>query len=179
MLTILIENRNNEAELAHTLAALVAGAVEGLVSDVIILDNGSTDGSAHVADTAGARFCTGWAISDVILSARGSWFLLLEPGARPVGRWVDDIAEYMAIGTKPARFSASRLYQAPLLKRMTRRRSKLELGHLMTRQQASKAASEKARLGDLVTTRLVHRLGSEIVPAWVTIGNRPVADRRK
>ncbi len=45
MLTVIMETKDNEAELAQTLSALVAGAVEGLVSDVIILDHGSTDGS--------------------------------------------------------------------------------------------------------------------------------------
>ncbi len=56
MLTVIIETRNNEAELAQTLSALVAGAVEGLVSDVIILDHGSRDGSSRVADAAGRAF---------------------------------------------------------------------------------------------------------------------------
>lgn len=57
MLTVIMETKDNEAELAQTLSALVAGAVEGLVSDVIILDHGSTDGSPRVADAAGCRFC--------------------------------------------------------------------------------------------------------------------------
>ena len=56
MLTIITETRDNEAELAQTLSALVAGAVEGLVSDVIVLDHASQDGSSRVADAAGARF---------------------------------------------------------------------------------------------------------------------------
>ena len=58
MLTIIMETRDNEVELAQTLSVLVAGAVEGLVSDVIILDHGSRDGSVHVADAAGCRFCS-------------------------------------------------------------------------------------------------------------------------
>ncbi|HUH48874.1 MAG TPA: glycosyltransferase, partial [Mycoplana sp.] len=49
MLTVLMECHNNEAELAQTLSALVAGAVEGLVRDVIVLDHGSSDGSSRVA----------------------------------------------------------------------------------------------------------------------------------
>ena len=85
MLTIITETRDNEAELAQTLSALVAGAVEGLVSDVIVLDHASQDGSCRVADAAGARFCTSWDMTEIVRSARGDWLLLLEAGARPLG----------------------------------------------------------------------------------------------
>ena len=50
MLTVLLECRDQEPELAQTLSVLVAGAVEGLVSDVVVLDHGSRDGSSKVAD---------------------------------------------------------------------------------------------------------------------------------
>ncbi len=42
MLTIIMECRDDEAELAQTLSALVSGAVEGIVRDVIVLDHGSS-----------------------------------------------------------------------------------------------------------------------------------------
>ncbi len=58
MLTIILECRDNEAELAQTLSALVTGAVQGIVRDVIVLDHGSRDGSAKVADAAGCRLLT-------------------------------------------------------------------------------------------------------------------------
>lgn len=58
MLTIIMETQDNEAELVQTLSVLVAGAVEGLVSDVIILDHGSRDGSSRVAEAAGCRFAS-------------------------------------------------------------------------------------------------------------------------
>lgn len=62
MLTVIMECRDHEPELAHTLSALVTGAVEGLVSDVVILDHGSRDGSSRVADAAGCRFYGQWDI---------------------------------------------------------------------------------------------------------------------
>ena len=40
MLTVLMECHDQESELAQTLSVLVAGAVEGLVSDVAVLDHG-------------------------------------------------------------------------------------------------------------------------------------------
>lgn len=178
MLTIIIETRNNEAELVQTLSALVSGAVEGLVSDVIILDYGSRDGSSRVADAAGARFCTSWDMKDIVRSARGDWLLLLEAGARPAGRWIDDLAEYMSLSKTPARFSPSRLHRRPFLKRVVTRLAPLELGFLLSRQQATAIAKSGMRLSDFATGRAVRRLGSELVPAWVAIGNRPGADDR-
>ncbi|WP_455273463.1 glycosyl transferase [Rhizobium herbae] len=178
MLTIIMETRDNEAELAQTLSALVAGAVEGLVSDVIILDHGSKDGSSRVADAAGARFCTSWDMKDIIRSARGDWLLLLEAGARPAGRWIDDIAEYMSLNKTPARFSPSRQYRRPFLQRIARRFAPLELGLLLSRQQASVIAKSSMQLGDFANGRAVRKLGSELVPAWVAIANRPGAESR-
>ena len=80
MLTVIMECRDQEPELAHTLSTLVSGAVEGLVSDVIILDHGSKDGSSRVAEAAGCRFEVQWDIRDIIGSARGEWILMMEPG---------------------------------------------------------------------------------------------------
>ncbi|WP_426125323.1 glycosyl transferase [Pararhizobium sp. PWRC1-1] len=173
MLTIIMETRDNEAELAQTLSVLVAGAVEGLVSDVIILDHGSKDGSSRVADAAGARFCTSWDMKEIVLSARGDWLLLLEAGARPAGRWIDDVAEYMSLNKTPARFSPSRLHRRPFLQRVMKRTAPLELGLLLSRQLATAMARPSTPLSDFANGRAVRRLGSELVPAWVAIGNRP------
>lgn len=116
MLTVLLECRDQEPELAQTLSVLVAGAVEGLVSDVVVLDHGSRDGSSKVADAAGCRFHQHWDIKDVLhVPARGEWLLFIEPGARPGGGWIDEIAEYVALNKLPARFTASRGFTQALL----------------------------------------------------------------
>lgn len=173
MLTIITETRDNEAELAQTLSALVAGAVEGLVSDVIILDHASQDGSSRVADAAGARFCTSWDMTDIVRSARGNWLLLLEAGARPAGRWIDDVAEYMSLNKMPARFSPSRQYRRPFLQRIVTRPAPLEQGLLLSKQQAAAIAKTSMQLADFANGRAARKLGSELVPAWVAIANRP------
>lgn len=178
MLTVILETRDNEAELAQTLSALVSGAVDGLVSDVVILDHGSRDGCGRVADAAGARFCTSWDMKDIVRSVRGEWLLLLEVGARPSGRWIDDIAEYMSLCKTPARFSPSRLHRRAFLKRLTTRLSPLELGFLLPRHQAVAVAKSGMRLGDFATGRAVRRLSSELVPAWVALDNRSVSSAR-
>ncbi|ASY61906.1 Glycosyltransferase [Sinorhizobium sojae CCBAU 05684] len=172
MLTIIMETRDSEAELAQTLSALVTGAVEGLVSDVIILDHGSKDGSMHVADAAGCRFCLDWDLVDVLRSARGEWLMLLEPGARPLGRWVDELLEYVSLNKAPARFSPSRVHKRPLLSRLSRRAPPLEAGFLMRKLDAVAMARADMRLSDIANARSVCKLGTELVPAWVAQSHR-------
>lgn len=166
MLSIVIETRNNEAELAQSLSALVSGAVEGLVRDVTVLDHGSTDGSSRVADAAGCRFLNAWDLAEVMGASRGEWLLFLEPGARPTGRWIDDVAEYIALADAPARFSTARAYRRPLLKRIFSRPSLLENGFLVPRSQAM-AVGKKGGTAAIAGTLSARRLSAEIIPAWV------------
>lgn len=165
MLTILMETRNHEAELAQTLSVLVAGAVEGLVSDVVILDCGSHDGSSRVADAAGCRFYRDWEIGTVLESVRGDWLLIIEPGARPLSGWIDEIADYVGFGRQPARFSLSRHDRPPVWRRWLRKEGPLECGLLIARRQSLDYVGPGMRLADLATAAKPVRLKSEIVPA--------------
>lgn len=166
MLTIIMECRDDEAELAQTLSALVAGAVEGVVRDVIVLDHGSRDGSARVADAAGCRFLADWDLAEVVRSARGDWLLLLEPGARPLAGWVDAVVDHVAINPDPARFAGARGYRRPFLERFARRAPPLEQGYLVSKHQALAHARAGMALSDMVRGGKVRGLGAEIVPAW-------------
>ncbi|MBS0252319.1 MAG: TIGR04283 family arsenosugar biosynthesis glycosyltransferase [Proteobacteria bacterium] len=62
MISVIIPARNAEHTLPATLSALVPAAVDGLVKQVIVVDGGSTDQTAEVADQAGA---------DIVKSAPG------------------------------------------------------------------------------------------------------------
>jgi rSAM/selenodomain-associated transferase 2 len=62
MISVVVPTLNSEAGLPATLAALVTAAVDGLVREVIVVDGGSRDGTAAIADQTGAR---------LIVSARG------------------------------------------------------------------------------------------------------------
>ncbi len=172
MLTVILECRNHEPELAQTLSILVAGAVEGLVSDVVVLDHGSKDGTSKVADAAGCRFHAEWDVKDILDTARGDWVLLVEPGARPQTGWIEEIAEYVSLNKLPARFTASRNYRKPLLQRLARRKKPLELGLLMAKRQAIAAARSGMSLAQLADGQKIKRLSSEIIPSWVASAAR-------
>lgn len=167
MISVLIECRNDEFALAATLSALVAGAVEGLVAEVIVLDRGSTDGTEMVADAAGARFVNDSDLREVVRSARGDWLLLMEPGARPLPGWIEHLGQHMAIGKMPARLSPSREYRLPFLARIKRRKSALEHGLLISRRQAIANARAGQRLESLARGLAATPLKCEIVPAAV------------
>ena len=55
MLSVIIATRNSERPLVRTLAALVPGATSGLITEVLIADAGSRDGTPAVADIAGCK----------------------------------------------------------------------------------------------------------------------------
>jgi hypothetical protein len=167
MLTVIIECADQEPELAQTLAVLVSGAVQGLVCDVVVLDHSSRDGTARIADAAGCRFYSQWDIREVVDAARGEWLLLVEPGARPQPGWIDEIAEYISLNKVPARFTASRGYRRPLLQRLRRFASPLELGLLLSKRQAIASAKTGMRLSELARGRKTRRLSSEMIPSWV------------
>jgi hypothetical protein len=172
MLTVLMECRDQEAELAQTLSILVPAAVEGLVSDVVVLDHGSADGSSRIADAAGCRFHRQWQIKDVLGAARGEWLLLIEPGARIQNGWIDEVMEFIALNKQPARFAASRHYRRPFFKRIGRTVPPLEQGLLMPKERAMAAAKPGMDLKDLAIGQKATRLVSEIIPAWVAASVR-------
>lgn len=99
MISVVIGTRDSEVLLASTLAALVPGAVAGLVREVIVADGGSTDGTATVADVAGCRFFTsagslGARLSAAAAMARAGWLLFLRPGSVPGSRWIDEVQRF-------------------------------------------------------------------------------------
>jgi len=167
MISVVIECKNQEQPLAVTLAALVQGAVEGLVAEVIVIDLGSTDDTEKLADAAGCRFLLNPDIRETVRNARGEWLLLVEPGARPLLGWVEHLHQHIASGQKAARFSRSRDYRLPFLARIKHRHSALEHGVLMTKRQAIANARSGKSVESLARGVTMQKLKCEIVSAAV------------
>ena len=100
MLSVIIATLDSEAPLVATLTALVPGAMEGLVSEVIVADGGSRDGTATVADVAGCHFAViegplGRRLKTAAATARAPWLLFLRPGTIPDAAWTGEVRRFV------------------------------------------------------------------------------------
>jgi glycosyltransferase involved in cell wall biosynthesis len=100
MISVVIATHDSEALLVPTLAALVPGALAGIVREVIVADGGSRDATAKVADVAGCRFelvegALGARLIAGAEAARAQWLLFLQPGVVLDPTWVDDATRFM------------------------------------------------------------------------------------
>lgn len=99
MISAIIATFDCERSLAQTLAALVPGAVDGLVTEAIVADGGSRDGSAIVADAAGCTFIgiegsLGWRLKAAAGKARAPFLLFVRPGTTLEPRWVGEARRF-------------------------------------------------------------------------------------
>jgi rSAM/selenodomain-associated transferase 2 len=82
MISVIIPTLNAQSGLAATLTALVPATVDGIVREVIVVDGGSTDKTAAIADDAGTQFVTrsggrGYQLLSGAHRARFPWLLFL------------------------------------------------------------------------------------------------------
>lgn len=101
MLSVIIRTKNGENVLIDGLRPLVAAAAEGVVRDVVFLDLGSTDGTAQIADAAGASFFNASRpASDTTAQAlqiahRGGWVMLLDQASVLSPGWLDETLSFV------------------------------------------------------------------------------------
>jgi rSAM/selenodomain-associated transferase 2 len=108
MISVVIPTYNAEQTLAPTLAALVPAVVDGIVQEAIIVDGGSSDGTAIIADAAGAKFLhaprgSGSQLQAGAAAARGDWLLFLQADTMLEPGWADEAEHFMrqvALGTR-------------------------------------------------------------------------------
>jgi hypothetical protein len=130
--TIVVATSDSERTLVPTLAALVPGAVAGIVREVIVADANSKDKTEEVADIAGCRFVSsgdplGARLKAAGTQARGDWLMFLNAGVVPGPTWIDetiafaerDIAEIRAAVFAAEHGFASALRRVFLLPRST------------------------------------------------------------
>jgi glycosyltransferase involved in cell wall biosynthesis len=121
MLSIVIATLDSESALVASLAALVPGAMDGLVSEVVIADGGSSDGTATVADVAGCNFAQiegplGRRLKLAAATARAPWLLFLRPGTVPEAAWTSEVRRFIERSVPVARaavFRRGRTAQRP------------------------------------------------------------------
>jgi glycosyltransferase involved in cell wall biosynthesis len=100
MLTVIIATLDCERSLARTLAALVPGAIDGLVSEAIVADGGSRDGTAIVADAAGCTFISidapiGRRLNAAAAKARAPFLLFVRPGIVLDPAWIGESRRFI------------------------------------------------------------------------------------
>jgi GT2 family glycosyltransferase len=100
MISVVIPTHESERLLAHTLAALVPGALDGLVREVIVADAGSKDDTAKVADVAGCRFMVlpgsrGERLAAAAAAARAEWLWFVQPGSIPGTGWIEELGRFI------------------------------------------------------------------------------------
>lgn len=165
MLSVVIETKNQEVALARTLASLVGGAVEGLVREVIVCDVDSTDQTWRVAEQAGCHFIAGSGAEAGIRHARSDWILLLEPGARLMDGWMDDVAAHAEGASGAARFTLVRQSGLARLMRLFRPRGSLAEGLMITKREALTLAGPAGSAGSIARSASARRLGAGIMAA--------------
>jgi len=84
MISVVVPTANSERLLPRCFDSLIAGAVRGIVREVIVTDAGSSDSTLAIADAAGAhvvhsRKNRGAQLADGAATAKGDWLLFLHP----------------------------------------------------------------------------------------------------
>ncbi|MEL6610095.1 MAG: TIGR04283 family arsenosugar biosynthesis glycosyltransferase [Pseudomonadota bacterium] len=103
-LSIIIPTLNAESDLASTLLSLMEGVEENLLREVIVVDGGSEDATASVADAWGAEVVTcapgrGGQLRAGAEASKGAWLLFLHADTRPDPGWAEAVKAAMQRGT--------------------------------------------------------------------------------
>lgn len=101
MLSVVIPTLDAAETLADSLAALVPGAVAGLVGEVIVVDGGSRDATLAIADAAGCGIVRapagrGGQLAAGAARARGDWLMFLHADTVLDPGWVAAVGRLVA-----------------------------------------------------------------------------------
>jgi glycosyltransferase involved in cell wall biosynthesis len=100
MITAILPTLNAERIIVPTLAALVPGAADGLLRQVIVADGGSSDATLAIADQSGCDTVTSTEgraalMQAAVATARGVWLMFLEPGTILEEGWLRETKAFI------------------------------------------------------------------------------------
>jgi glycosyltransferase involved in cell wall biosynthesis len=100
MITVIVAAHNSEHTLGAALTALVPAAIDGIVRQVLVVDGGSTDQTAKIADLAGADFISnapgrGRQFAQGAARARFPWLLFLSADTVLAEGWERSATAFM------------------------------------------------------------------------------------
>lgn len=100
MITVIIPTLNAGLRLPACLDALVPGAVDGLIKEVIVADGGSIDQTVEIADGAGAKILNvakgrGAQLAAGAKAARSDWLLFLHADTVLDSTWTNEVHKFL------------------------------------------------------------------------------------
>ncbi len=101
MLSIIIPTLNSAKELPATFASLMPALLEGAISEVIIVDGGSTDDTLKMADESGANIIVaetkgrGPQLSTGANAAKNEWMLFLHSDTELEDGWHLEVMKFI------------------------------------------------------------------------------------
>jgi glycosyltransferase involved in cell wall biosynthesis len=118
MLSAIIATRESERALVPTLAALVPGAVAGLLAEVVVADAGSRDATAEIADIAGCRFLVsaeplGTRLKAAAATTKTPWLMFLRAGCVPEPGWIGAAQRFMETADRLAGARRAAVFRPP------------------------------------------------------------------
>jgi glycosyltransferase involved in cell wall biosynthesis len=118
MLSAIIATRESERALVPTLAALVPGAVAGLLAEVVVADAGSRDATAEIADIAGCRFLVsaeplGTRLKAAAATTKMPWLMFLRAGCVPEPGWIGAAQRFMETADRLAGARRAAVFRPP------------------------------------------------------------------
>ena len=158
MISVVIATHESERALVHTLAALVPGALAGVVRDVIVADAGSRDDTDKVADLAGCHFMVtpgplGARLTTAAAAARGAWLWFLQPGSVPDVGWIEAADRFIRQGERTGAPNSAAVFD------QRRGGNQSGLAQVWSLTAAALGARPKPSQGLLIAKSFYHALG--------------------
>ncbi len=160
MLSAIIATHESERALVRTLAALVPGAVAGVISEVVVADGGSRDDTEQVADVAGCRFMTstdpiGARLKEAAASTRTPWLMFLRAGCVPEPAWVAAVDRFMQMAGASESARRAAVFRPPAIADLMRP----GLGEIFAMLRVTFGGTPKPEQGLVITRRFYDALG--------------------